>query len=157
MRLRARIGMIGVASVLAVAAVHIGPVSASNAPAPQASAPAQDGTPEARMNRRFPQNVRVGFLIGLPVLDDDDVTLGYVKDVVRTPEGKIELIVSYSPWFGWFGRPVAVPIEVVAILGRQIASLDMPPKEYEAAPTWSAGKDTPIPDNETIRIALTRR
>ena len=109
------------------------------------------------MNRGFPQNVRVGFLIGLPVLDDNDVTLGYVKEVVRTPEGKIKLIVSYSPWFGWFGRPVAVPIEVVAILGSQIASLDMPPKDYAAAPTWAAGKDMPIPDNETIRIALTRR
>ena len=58
---------------------------------------------------------------------------------------------------GWFGRPVAVPIEVVAILGSQIASLDMPPKDYAAAPTWAAGKDMPIPDNETIRIALTRR
>ncbi|MGB8525263.1 MAG: PRC-barrel domain-containing protein [Rhodoplanes sp.] len=158
MRLRNTIGIIGLASVVGLTAIHAGPAHASSAPAPQAaSAPAQDDSPEARMNRRFPQKVRVGDLIGLPVLDDDDVTLGYVKEVVRTPEGKIKLIVSYSPWFGWFGRPVAVPIEVVAILGRQIASLDMPPKEYEAAPTWSAGKDKPIPDNDTIRIALTRR
>lgn len=158
MRSRNRIGMIGLASALALAVVLVtGPARASNAPAPQAAGSAQDDSPDARMSRRFPQNVRVGFLIGLPVLDDNDVTLGYVKEVVRTPEGKIKLIVSYSPWFGWFGRPVAVPIEVVAILGSQIASLDMPPKEYAAAPTWSAGKDMPIPNNETIRIALTRR
>jgi hypothetical protein len=156
MRLRNRIGMIGLASALAVVLVTSS-ARASNAPAPQAAGSAQDESPEARMNRRFPQNVRVGFLIGLPVLDDNDVTLGYVKEVVRTPEGKIKLIVSYSPWFGWFGRPVAVPIEVVAMLGRQIASLDMPPKEYAAAPTWVAGKDMPIPSNETIRVALTRR
>jgi hypothetical protein len=76
---------------------------------------------------------------------------------VRTPAGKIELIVSYSKWFGWFGRPVAVPIEVVAILARQIASLDMEPSEYEAAPTWSQGNDQTLPDDETIRIAITRR
>ena len=157
MRLRNAIGIIGLASVVGLTAIHAGPAHASSAPAPQAGAPAQDDSPEARMNCRFPQKVRVGDLIGLPVLDDGDVTLGYVKEVVGTPEGKIKLIVSYSPWFGWFGRPVAVPIEVVAILGRQIASLDMPPKEYDAAPTWSAGKDTPIPDNDTIRIALTRR
>lgn len=156
MRSRNRIGMIGLAGALAVM-LMASSARASNAPAPQAAASAQDDSPEARMNRRFPQNVRVGFLIGLPVLDDNDVTLGYVKEVVRTPEGKIKLIVSYSPWFGWFGRPVAVPIEVVAILGSQIASLDMPPKDYAAAPTWAAGKDMPIPDNETIRIALTRR
>ena len=90
------------------------------------------------MNRRFPQKVKVGDLIGLPVLDDNDVTLGRVQRVVHSPEGKIKLIVGYSKWFGWFGRPVAVPIEVVAILARQIASLDMPSAEYEAAPTCRA-------------------
>jgi hypothetical protein len=109
------------------------------------------------MARRFPQKARVGDLIGLPMLDDNDVTLGRVIKVVRTTQGKIKLIVSYSKWFGWFGRPVAVPIEVVAILGRQIASLDMQPPEYAAAPTWSQGDDQTIPDDEIISIALTRR
>jgi PRC-barrel domain len=123
----------------------------------KAQATAVDNSPEAIMSRRFPQKVRVGDLIGLPMLDDNDVTLGHVEHVVRTPEGKIKLIVGYSKWFGWFGRPVAVPIEVVAILGRQIASLDMPPAEYAAAPTWMAGTDMAIPDNDIIRIAVTRR
>jgi hypothetical protein len=77
--------------------------------------------------------------------------------VVRSPEGKIKLIVSYSPWFGWFGRPVAVPIEVVAILAKQIASVDMEPPEYAKAPTWTPGNDRPIPNDEIIRIAITRR
>ena len=142
-------------------------VTAQDAPSAAASKPADaalekpppavDNSPEAIMSRRFPQKVRVGDLIGLPMLDDNDVTLGDVERVVRTPEGKIKLIVGYSKWFGWFGRPVAVPIEAVAILGRQIASLDMPPAEYAAAPTWTEGKDIPIPDNDTIRIAITRR
>jgi hypothetical protein len=109
------------------------------------------------MARRFPQKVKVGDLIGLPILDDDDVTLGHVQQVVRSPEGKIKLIVSYSKWFGWFGRPVAVPIEVVAILAKQIASLDMQPAEYEKAPTWTAGTDRPITADDIIRIAVTRR
>jgi hypothetical protein len=137
--------------------------AAPAAPKPVETAPekaqetAADNSPEAIMSRRFPQKVRVGDLIGLPMLDDNDVTLGRVEHVVRTPEGKIKLIVGYSKWFGWFGRPVAVPIEVVAILGRQIASLDMPPAEYAAAPTWTEGQDMPIPDSDTIRIAITRR
>ena len=109
-----------------------------------------------RMNRRFPQPVRVGDLIGLPVLDDRPSTLGVVRRVVRTAGGKIELIVSYSRWFGWFGRPVAVPIEVVGIEGRQIASLDMPRSEYAAAPTWQGQGATALPDDATIRIALAR-
>jgi hypothetical protein len=119
--------------------------------------PAQDESLEAKMARRFPQKVKVGDLIGLPMLDDDDVTLGHVTQVVRGAEGKIRLIVSYSRWFGWFGRPVAVPIEAVAILGRQIASLEMQPPEYEKAPTWMAGTDQPVPASEIIRIAVTRR
>ena len=132
---------------------------ADNKPAEQQGAPApSDDTPESRMSHRFPQKVKVGDLIGLPVLDDNDVTLGRVTQLVRSPEGKIKLIVSYSRWFGWFGRPVGVPIEVVAILAKQIASLDMKPPEYDAAPTWSpAGGDRPVASGETIRVALTRR
>ena len=109
-----------------------------------------------RMNRRFPQPVRVGDLIGLPVLDDRSSTLGFVRRVVRTAAGKIELIVSYSRWFGWFGRPVAVPIEVVGIEGRQLASLDMARSDYATAPTWQGQDATALPDDATIRIALAR-
>jgi hypothetical protein len=112
---------------------------------------------EARMQMRFPQPVRVGDLIGLPVLDGGDSTLGRVREVVRDPQGRIKLIVSYSWWWGLCGHPVAVPIEVVGILGRQIAAIDMPRAEFAAAPTWTAGPDRPIPPDETIRIAVTRR
>ena len=121
----------------------------------------KEPTPEERMNSRFPQPVKVGDLIGLPVLDDYDVTIGHVRNVVRTPQGKIELVVTYggwpTGWFDWGARPVPVPIEAVAILGRQIAALDMPPKEFAAARTWSSADGQPIPPNETIRIAITRR
>jgi len=116
-------------------------------------------TAEQRMRARYPQPVRVGDLIGLPVLDDRSSTLGFVRQVVRTAAGKTELIVSYSRWFGWFGwfgRPVAVPIEVVGIEGRQLASLDMPRSEYAAAPTWQAQDAVVLPDDATIRIALGR-
>jgi len=159
MQIRYAIGIMTFASLSIVTAAFGPPVAGAIAATQQAAetTPAQADTPEARMERRFPQKVRVGDLIGLAVLDDDDVTLGHVQKVVRSPEGKIKLIVSYSHWFGWFGRPVAVPIEAVAALGRQLASLDMKPAEYEKAPTWSAGSDQPIPDNEFIRIALTRR
>jgi hypothetical protein len=128
---------------------------ASSAEAPQAAAP--DESPEAKMSRRFPQKIRTGDLLGLPVMDDGDVTLGHVRKVIRTPEGKIKLIVSYSRWFGFGGRLVAVPIEVVAILARQLASLDMAPVDYEAAPTWVEADNLNIPPDEIIRIAITRR
>src|SRR5215475_6500742 len=121
------------------------------------SAPSEATTPEERMRRRFPQPVRVGDLINLRVLDDQDVTIGLVRKVVRTPQGKIRLLVSQGGWFGWGERLVAAPIEVMAIFGRQLASLDMEPKEYASASTWVEGDGTPISNDEIIRIALTKR
>ena len=81
------------------------------------------------MNSRYPQPIKVGDLIGLPVLDYSDSTIGYVRNVVRTPAGKIQLIVTQggwpAGWSTWRSRLVAVPIETVAILGRQLAALEM--------------------------------
>ncbi|MCX7314642.1 MAG: hypothetical protein WCG92_14940 [Hyphomicrobiales bacterium] len=101
--------------------------------APAADTGQKELTPEEKMSRRFPQPVRVGFLVGLPVLDWEDSTIGFIQQVVRTPDGKIKLIVPYYPRFGWvrdggfldrWRRPVAVPIETVAILARQVDALD---------------------------------
>lgn len=147
-------------ALLLIATVPVAVVSnaplvvAQHGAAPPAS---PTDTPEQKMLRRFPQPVRVGDLIGQRVLDDDDSTLGHVRQVVRTPDGKIKLIVSYGGWFGWGSRLVAVPIEVVASLARQIAAVDMPPSEFAAAPTWSGTGAQVLPNDEMIRIALGRR
>jgi len=109
-----------------------------------------------RYLKRFPQPARVGDLIGLPVLDLNSKTLGYVQQVVQTPAGEIEFIVGYSRWWGWFGRPVAVPLEALGIEGGQLVSLDMSPSEYDAAPTWHDMGATPLPADATVRVALSR-
>jgi hypothetical protein len=109
-----------------------------------------------RYLKRFPQPVRVGDLIGLPLLDERASTLGTVRQVVRTADGNVQLIVSYSRWWGWFGRPVAVPLEVVGIQGRELVSLDMEPGEYAKAPTWQHTGATALPPGATIRVALAR-
>jgi len=55
-------------------AQHGPPVESSNLPetSPHESL-------EAKMAQRFPQKAKVDDLIGLPVLDDDHVTLGHVQ------------------------------------------------------------------------------
>jgi len=111
---------------------------------------------DERYRRRFPQPARVGDLIGLPVLDLNASTIGYVQQIVRTPAGRIELIVAYSRWWGWFGRPVAVPLEALGIAGRQLVSLDMPPGDYAAAPTWQGAGAAVLPPDAIIRVALAR-
>lgn len=109
-----------------------------------------------RYLKRFPQPVRVGDLVGLPVLDEQMSTLGSVRQVVRTAQGQIEFIVSYSSWWGWFGRPVAVPLEKVGIEGRMLVSLDMDPDEYDKAATWHDPSATALPADATVRVALGR-
>ena len=110
------------------------------------------------MARRYPQPVKVGDLIGLPVLDDDDRTLGRIQRVVRSPDGKkVHLIVPYGGFLGWRARLVAVPIEVVAIAGRQLAALDMTRAEFDAAPAWSDAQSQAIPMTDIILVALHKR
>jgi hypothetical protein len=106
--------------------------------------------------KRFPQPARIGDLVGMPVLDLHSKTLGYVQQVVQTPAGEIEFIVGYGRWWGWFGRPVAVPLEALGIEGGHLVSLDMQPSEYDAAPTWQDTEITPLPADATVRVALSR-
>jgi hypothetical protein len=127
---------------------------------------APEPTPEQKMQARFPQPTMVGHLIGLPVLDGEDSTIGYVKEVVKDPDGKIKLIVPYAKRLGWVRdgsffspdrRLVAVPLEAVAILALQIDALDMDRDALDKAPTWSPGASQPIPSNQIIKIAIQRR
>lgn len=122
-----------------------------------ASQPTRQLSPEEKMQRRYPQPARAGDLIGLPVLDDYDRTIGRIAYVVRTPSGKLQFIVPYGGFLGWGGKLVAVPIEVVAIAGRQLAALDMTRAEFDAAPAWNAVQTTPVAHDDIIRIGLYRR
>ncbi|MES2710483.1 MAG: PRC-barrel domain-containing protein [Pseudomonadota bacterium] len=115
-----------------------------------------DIAPEERMRRRHPQNVRAGDLVGLPLLDVRDRTLGRVERVVRDGQGKVVLVVRSGGWFD-SGRPVGVPMETVAILGRQIALLDIPRDAFLASPAWRDTTATQVAENDTLRIAITRR
>lgn len=152
-----------IAAALLAAAFIAAPAGTVFSAAPQepsADAAAKNLTPEQRMNRRYPQPVKVGFLIGLPVLDQKDSTYGYIRDVARTGDGKVVLVVPYRAWLGWaptdWGRKtVAVPIETVAILARQVAALDFSREDFAAAPAYAGG--TSLAAEETIRIAVYRR
>jgi hypothetical protein len=158
--------LLGAGTALTYAAGHEPP--ATTEPSDQADQGAKPAvrSPEEKMARRFPQPVKVGDLIDLAVLDWRDNTIGYVGDVVQTPDGKIQLIVPYRARLGWLRcggycdwgrRPVAVPLETAAILGRQIAALDMPHEAFAAAPRFDKGQASSLDPATMIRIAITRR
>jgi hypothetical protein len=120
-------------------------------------------TPEQRMQARFPQPIKVGDLIGQALLDGDHSTIGYVRHVVRTPDGKIRLIVSYRSWLSWAQfltgydvRPVAVPIEAIGSMGPALSSIDIDHDSYAKLPTWAPGMDREIEGSDVIRIAIAR-
>ncbi len=140
----------------AVLAEEAKPHRAEAGTLPASSAEAQI-TPTERMNRRFPQKAKVGDLLGLPLQDEDDRVLGRVEEVVRTPDGSVVLVMNRGGWFRRASRPVGVPLETVAILGRHINVLDLSRKEVEALPAWFAGSGKRIAPGESIRIAISRR
>ncbi len=112
---------------------------------------------EERMNARFPQKVRVGDLIGIPIQDYDDRILGYVTDVVRKPDGKIVLVMPEGGWPWRSGRPVPIPIETVAILARHLNLLDIPRADVPKLPAWDPAHGSSIDRNDIILIAIGRR
>lgn len=113
-------------------------------------------TPAERMASRFPQPVKVGALVGWPLLDYDDVVLGHVREVARTAQGAMFLVCDVGGWFGP-GRLVGVPVEAVALIGRHVALLDITPDELAELPTWTGQDATLVAADTTIRLAISRR
>ena len=119
-------------------------------------------TPEEKMAMRFPQPVRVSYLIGIPAVDEENELLGPVRRVVRTTTGKIQFIVDYGTWFGsaWCGtgtRLIAVPVEVCAMIGRQVAPIDMPRAEIAKQPDWVRQGEVDLAGGDVIQVAISRR
>lgn len=142
---------------LALLGPGTGLASAAGGAHTEQKAPDEDNlTPAERMARRFPQPVRVGDLVGWPLLDYDDVVLGHVRQVARTPDGATVLVCDVGGWFGG-SRQVAVPVEAVALIGRHVALLDLTPEELSERPTWSADGASIIAADTTIRLAISRR
>jgi hypothetical protein len=147
--------------VAAFVAAPIKLVLAAAPQEPQAKPEEKVYTAEQKFERRYPQPVKVGHLVGLPLLDERDSTYGYVQSVIRGGDGKFHLIVPYRGWLGWaptdWGRKtVSVPVEAVAILARQIITLDVDRDYFVAAPAY-AGTGNALRADETIRMAVYRR
>jgi hypothetical protein len=114
-------------------------------------------TPEEKMAKRWPQPVKVSFLLGLPVLDENSSIIGYVHAVVRTSEGKVQIVMPIGGFLGLGSRLVPIPVEIVGMLGAQVAVIDMPDDRFQQSPTWTMSRAKPLDPSETIRVAITRR
>ena len=97
--------------------------------------------------------LRVADLINLPIVDERKSTLGRVRAVVRTGEGKIQLLLPLGGLFGFGERLVPIPIESVAVTGPQVTVVDMPPHRFQKTPTWYGSDSEPLAPAETVSIS----
>ncbi len=98
------------------------------------------------------QSVRVSDLIGLPILDADRSVMGRIRTVVRTQDGKIQLIMPLGGLLGFGERLVPIPIENVALTGGQIAVIEVPPDRFQKSPTWYGSNSEELAAAESIHI-----
>ena len=113
-------------------------------------------TQEDKYENRFPQDVSVSDVVGKLLIEGNNTTIGRIKGVAKTKEGKLKLIVPYGGFLGFGGRLVAVPLEVVASIGTALVSVDMQRPAYEAAPTWEQTDEMLLGPMAPIRVAITR-
>lgn len=107
-------------------------------------------------SQRFPQPVRVGDLLGRRVLQplESRPTLGWVRDVVREPDGTIAVVMDYGGFLGFFTRPIAVPVNGMVLLGHFMEVEDYDPKQLAKFPNFNPAGTTPLRPDTTIRVGL---
>lgn len=120
--------------------------------------PMSHATMAERAAKRWPQPVRTGDLPGRYLLEPVpwQTVLGRVAGLARTREGTLLVVVNAGGLLGYWTRPVAVPVEAVALLGEHVALLDLTPAQLSALPTFDASGTAPVPPDELVRIGLTR-
>ena len=114
----------------------------------QTSPPAASSSAPAATNP-----VRVADLIDLPIVDESKVTLGRVRAVVRTGEGKVQLLLPLGGLFGFGERLVPIPIESVALTGPQVTVVDVPPDRFQKTPTWYGSNSETLAAAETVSVS----
>lgn len=106
--------------------------------------------------QRFPQPVRVGDLIARNVLDQDESRplLGQVKGVVKKPDGTLAIVMQVGGVFGFFGHPIAVPVNAMVLVGQEMAVAEYDPDQLKKFPTFKPETATALPPDSIIRVAL---
>jgi hypothetical protein len=108
--------------------------------------------------RRFPQKVRVGDLLHRDVLRpvESQTVLGTVRSVVRDGAGQLEIVVAFGGVLGFGARPIAVPVDAMALVGDVMEVVAFTPQQLRAFPTFSAAGTTVLAPDTVIRVGLAK-
>ncbi|GAB0117831.1 hypothetical protein [Acidisoma sp. 7E03] len=107
---------------------------------------------------RFPQPVRVGDLRQRLVLRpvEAQTILGRVRSVVRAADGDILVVMTYGGFMGFGGRPIAVPVDAMVLLGEDMEVVAFTPAQLATFPRFTDTGTTPLPDDATIKVGLAK-
>ncbi len=135
----------------------VGLVVATGTVRAQQPAPAGMSLAEAA-SRRFPHPVRVGDLLQRQVLQprESQPTLGWVRQIVKQPDGAIQVVVDYGGRFSFLNRPIAVPVEAMVLLGQYMEIVDFTPAQLDQFKTFDGRGATPVPPDSIIKVGLAR-
>ena len=116
------------------------------------AAPLQAQTNAASPAAAATNPVRVADLLDLPIVDESKSAMGRVRGVVRTDDGKVQLLLPLGGLFGFGERLVPIPIENVALSGPQVMVLEVPQDRFQKSATWYGSKSVTLAPAETISI-----
>ena len=137
------------------------PISAEPARADDDDDKPESGKPETLAEKaaeRFPQSVVVGTLIRQTVLQplESQPVLGHVRQSVRAADGTISVVVDYGGFFGFGARPIAVPVDAMAVSGQFMEIIEFTPDQLDKFPTYKDGTDVALAFDASIRIPLVK-
>ena len=107
---------------------------------------------------RFPQPVRVGDLLGREVLrpvESQDI-LGRVRGLVRDRDGRIMVVVDFGGFLGFGARSIAVPVDAMVLLGRDMEIVAFTPEQLRQFPTFSPSGTTEVANDTIIKVGLAK-
>ena len=110
------------------------------------------------LKTRFPQPVVVGTLLGRTVLQplESQPILGHVDRVVRQGDNSIKVVMRYGGFLGFGTRPIALPVEAMALLGEYMEVVDFKPEQLATFPTFDGAGTTPLAKDSIIEVGLAR-
>ena len=109
-------------------------------------------------SERFPQPVKAGSLVHRTVLEpiESQPVLGHVAAVVRTDNGETDIVVDFGGFLGFFTRPIAVPVDAMTLLGRDMEIVGFTPAQLQLFPTFKTAGTLPVPSDQILSVGLSR-
>ena len=146
----------GATALLAALALSHAAAGQSQTPGGMPPPPGMSLAQSAAM--RFPQPVRVGDLLHRDVLQpvESQVLLGTVAQVVRDGSGALDVVIDYGGFLGFATRPIAVPVDAMALLGQAMEVVAYTPAQLRLLPTFTPAGTTPLAPDAVITVGLAK-